>query len=87
MKLLSSLHHIFRNQCKLLSVFDKPSSIYCVNLKQICYTQPLNQWGKNKKHRNVKLKWYLDNMADPQTEEVLAPLRASVKEQVKAKFN
>lgn len=40
------------------------------------------QWGKNKKHRNVKLKLYFDSMADPQIEEALAPLRASVKEQV-----
>lgn len=40
------------------------------------------QWGKNKKHRDVKLKLYFDSMADPQIEEVLAPLRASVKEQV-----
>lgn len=40
------------------------------------------QWGKNKKHRNVKLQLYFDSMADPQIEEVLAPLRANVKEQV-----
>lgn len=40
------------------------------------------QWGKNKKHRNVKLQLYFDSMADPQIEVVLAPLRASVKEQV-----
>lgn len=40
------------------------------------------QWGKNKQHRNVKLKLFFDSMADPQIEEILAPLRASVKEQV-----
>lgn len=40
------------------------------------------QWGKNKKHRSVRLQLYFDSMADPQIEETLAPLRASVKEQV-----
>lgn len=40
------------------------------------------QWGKNKKHRNVRLNLYFDSMADPKVEEALAPLRASVKEQV-----
>ncbi|KAJ8917523.1 hypothetical protein NQ315_005572 [Exocentrus adspersus] len=39
------------------------------------------KWGKNKKHRNIKLNIYLDAMANPENEEVLAPLRASVKEQ------
>lgn len=86
MKLLSSLQHIFKNQYKLLSVLDKPGCIFSFNLRDISYSQPLYQWGKNKKHRNVKLKWYFDNMSDPQTEEILAPLRASVKEQVTANF-
>ncbi|XP_056644958.1 glycine--tRNA ligase [Diorhabda sublineata] len=40
-----------------------------------------HQWGKNKKHRNIKLNTYFDTMADPKMEEILAPLRASVKEQ------
>ncbi|RZB39530.1 glycine--tRNA ligase [Asbolus verrucosus] len=39
------------------------------------------KWGTKKKHRNVALKLHLDSMADPQMEEILAPLRASVKEQ------
>ncbi|KAJ8958856.1 hypothetical protein NQ318_019621 [Aromia moschata] len=39
------------------------------------------KWGKNKKHRNIKLNVYFDTMADPKHEEILAPLRASVKEQ------
>ncbi|CAG9858491.1 unnamed protein product [Phyllotreta striolata] len=42
---------------------------------------PLDQWGKNKKHRNVKLNLYFEAMGDPEMEAVLAPLRASVKEQ------
>lgn len=45
-------------------------------------TANCQQWGKNKQHRNIKLKLYFDSMADPQIEEALAPLRASVKEQV-----
>ncbi|CAH0556631.1 unnamed protein product [Brassicogethes aeneus] len=39
------------------------------------------KWGTNKKHRNVKLNIYFDTMADPKIEEILAPLRANVKEQ------
>ncbi|CAG9767523.1 unnamed protein product [Ceutorhynchus assimilis] len=38
-------------------------------------------WGKNKQHRSVKLKWIFDTMGDPQIEQILAPLRANVKEQ------
>ena len=39
-------------------------------------------WGSKKKHRKVRLQVTLDTMADPKIEEKLAPLRASVKEQV-----
>lgn len=40
------------------------------------------QWGSTKTNRNIKLKkLYLAQM-DPETEQVLAPLRAQVKEQV-----
>lgn len=44
-----------------------------------------NQWGSKTKvkHRNIKLQLFRESMADPQVEEVLAPLRASVKEQVR----
>ncbi|CAH1998824.1 unnamed protein product [Acanthoscelides obtectus] len=58
-----------------------------MSLEQTSYPKALHrsaykaQWGKNKKHRNIKLQWYLDTMSDPKIEEVLAPLRASVKEQ------
>lgn len=38
-------------------------------------------WGSKKKHRKVRLQVSLDTMADPKIEEILAPLRASVKEQ------
>lgn len=39
-------------------------------------------WGSKKKHRKVKLQFTFNKMADPRIEEILAPLRASVKEQV-----
>lgn len=40
-------------------------------------------WGSNKAHRNIKIQSQLiQEMADPAIEEKLAPLRASVKEQV-----
>lgn len=40
------------------------------------------QWGSKKRHRKIKLHLNLDIMADPKIEEILAPLRACVKEQV-----
>jgi hypothetical protein len=39
-------------------------------------------WGSKKKHREVKLQYTFDRMSDPRIEEILAPLRAFVKEQV-----
>lgn len=42
-----------------------------------------SDWGSKKAHRNVKIQSQLiQEMADPQIEEKLAPLRAAVKEQV-----
>lgn len=41
-----------------------------------------NRWGTKKKHRNIKLNIYHKEMTDPKSEEILAPLRANVKEQV-----
>ncbi|GLG99005.1 Glycine--tRNA ligase [Gryllus bimaculatus] len=38
-------------------------------------------WGSKKQHRNLKLRLHWETMADPKTEEILAPLRAAVKEQ------
>jgi hypothetical protein len=42
----------------------------------------ISAWGSKKKHRKVRLQFTVDRMADPRIEEILAPLRASVKEQV-----
>lgn len=42
-----------------------------------------SEWGSKKAHRSVKIHSQLiQEMADPQIEEKLAPLRAAVKEQV-----
>lgn len=45
-----------------------------------------SNWGTKKPHRKVKLQVPIDIMADPKIEEILAPLRASVKEQVSFLF-
>lgn len=42
-----------------------------------------SRWGTKKANRNLKIALALD-MTDPKVEETLAPLRASVKEQVSA---
>lgn len=44
-------------------------------------TQAKPQWGSKKQHRQIKLQ-LLQQIMDPKAEEILAPLRASVKEQV-----
>lgn len=82
MKHFSRLHYIFKYQKNCKSVLNKVTSIYYLNLNHFSQAQSQDQWGKNKKHRNVKLRWYFDNMSDPKIEVILAPLRASVKEQV-----
>ena len=58
---------------KILSV---PRSF---NYTSVCFN---SSWGSKKKHRQVKLHFNLDIMADPKIEAILAPLRAAVKEQV-----
>lgn len=54
------------------------------SLRYICIS-PLvgHKWGSTKKHRNIKLNIFNETMSDPRFEEILAPLRANVKEQVK----
>ena len=45
-------------------------------------TPDASAWGSKKSNRSVKLNFNLAIMADPKIEQILAPLRASVKEQV-----
>nr|CAD7396501.1 unnamed protein product [Timema poppensis] len=49
---------------------------FCVSL-----VKQYSTWGSKKQHRNVKLNFPLNRMADPKIEDILAPFRASVKEQ------
>lgn len=44
----------------------------------------LSNWGTNKSATRVKLVYRPEGMADPQVEQILAPLRAAVKTQVSA---
>lgn len=49
--------------------------------KPIKKSRLADNWGSKKAHRKVKLNFFA-NMSDPKTEEILAPLRSLVKEQV-----
>ncbi|KAJ0180902.1 hypothetical protein K1T71_002987 [Dendrolimus kikuchii] len=60
-------------------------SVFSNHLPVVCAQFRLshNQWGSNKLHRKIKIPNSLREiiMADPKIEEILAPLRANVKEQ------
>ncbi|CAH1105236.1 unnamed protein product [Psylliodes chrysocephalus] len=80
MRLYSTLHRLA--SLNINNIFKKQLNRCNFVTTRTLYISPyLEQWGKNKKHRNVKLNLYFDAMGDPQIETVLAPLRASVKEQ------
>lgn len=73
---------------RCISVFGGLAKTYLVNFCQRNFhkfpvlRKSKPQWGINKKHREVKLFFSLNIMADPKVEKILAPLRAAVKEQV-----
>lgn len=46
------------------------------------YYSKQSNWGTKKSVSLVKLVYYPEGMADPQVEQILAPLRAAVKKQV-----
>lgn len=47
------------------------------------FNKQSHNWGSKKSHRSIKInQLLLQEMSDPKTEEILAPLRALVKEQV-----
>lgn len=60
-------------------------SVFSKHLPAVCtqFRFSHNHWGSNKLHRKIKITNPLRDivMADPKIEEILAPLRASVKEQ------
>lgn len=70
------LHLVYKS-----SVFSKQLSVSV--LSQLRLSHDIQQWGSNKVHRKIKIPnpYREIIMADPKIEEILAPLRASVKEQ------
>lgn len=70
--------------------FSKAYGLNCTNFRNFTANSILfsNSWGSKakRKHRNIKLQVYFDAMADPKIEQILAPLRARVKEQVRCFF-
>lgn len=83
MILCSIYYTLYHNCIKPQTVTFYRVSLYGNTLRSLCVSHFLNnKWGTKKKHRNIKLNIITDNMVDPQTEEILAPLRAKVKEQV-----
>lgn len=64
------------------SVLSKHLPVACTQLR-LTHNLQIQQWGSNKSHRKIKIPNPLRDiiMADPKIEEVLAPLRAAVKEQ------
>ncbi|XP_050515936.1 glycine--tRNA ligase [Diabrotica virgifera virgifera] len=81
MKLISILRRVTLLNRDILQNTIKKECKEVATVRTFYISPSADQWGKNKKHRNIKLNLYFDTMADPQIEEVLAPLRASVKEQ------
>lgn len=62
----------------------KRNTIYKQLLRKFIITARLtdfSKWGTTKKDRKVKIQ-ILQDMSDPKIEEILSPLRDSVKEQV-----
>lgn len=62
--------------CNQISVNKQPFRKFTVT----CRLADFGNWGANKKHRKVKIQ-ILPDMSDPKIEQILSPLRASVKEQ------
>lgn len=76
------LHAILRQLATGLKFVNKPIfSVPAVRNLSVSTCDRKSEWGKNKANRKIKLNLFYADMGDPQIEEVLAPLRASVKEQ------
>lgn len=62
----------------------EPNSVYKRIFREFTVTVRLadfSKWGTTKKNRKLKIQ-ITQNMSDPKMEEILSPLRDSVKEQV-----
>jgi len=89
--MFTRLRHSICRVENISSFFYGPLELFCnktivqfctPNLRFYRFYSKLVYWGSKKKHRQVKLHFSASDMADPKIEEVLAPLRAQVKEQV-----
>lgn len=74
--LISNHDHDYVKHVSLFRIFLKKIHFSSVSYK----SRPV--WGTNKQHRKIKLFFQQTAMADPRTEEILAPLRLNVKSQV-----
>lgn len=74
--------------CSLKASFLNKNPVFQNSQRAFVILPALSQqlWGSKKKTRKVKLQFPLETMGDPKIEEVLAPLRAAVKEQVKNNY-
>ncbi|XP_066147370.1 glycine--tRNA ligase [Euwallacea fornicatus] len=87
MKLHTVLHHLvlkfeFVNKAVNQCIFRcGESRSFSLTYSLSNHYNQKTDWGKNKKHRKVKLNLHFDTMCDPEIEQILKPLRASVKEQ------
>ncbi|XP_075211804.1 glycine--tRNA ligase [Lycorma delicatula] len=69
-------------QCYVRFTARRRESKRSIHLTIFQYNQESSKWGSKKKHRDIRigLNWLL-KMPNSKTEEILAPLRAAVKEQ------
>ncbi|XP_031827407.1 glycine--tRNA ligase [Nomia melanderi] len=65
-----------RGVCKNIVIYKQPLRKFTASTRLADF----NKWGTNKQHRKVKIQ-IVQDMSDPKIEEILSPLRASVKEQ------
>lgn len=73
------------------SIFQKTITVGGIGVQRRSPISFLNypklyNWGTKKSATHVKLVYYPEGMAEPQVEEILAPLRAAVKKQVSASY-
>lgn len=67
------------------NILKTPTRVFSLSHK-VCDSNK-SEWGSKKKHRKVNLQLLeYQKMSDPKIEEILAPLRHSVKEQVSWKI-
>lgn len=79
----TKLYQNFRLVKKLIFNLKSENIRHITTTNFYCAGNLNSNWGSKKSHRNIKLQLLnLREMADPKIEEILAPLREHVKEQV-----